>query len=120
MATRRSPATHLGLYVLFFAVPLAGWAYSSAAGFPIVPFGLFQLPDFVPVSEGLADFIKPVHKYAAYSLAALVVLHVAGALKHHFVDRDGLLRRMAFGRPEDASPRGGSLSVPNCLLGVLH
>ena len=91
-------ATHGGLYVLFFAVPLAGWAYSSAAGFPIVPFGLFQLPDFVPVSEGLADFIKPVHKYAAYSLAALVVLHVAGALKHHFVDRDGLLQRMSFGR----------------------
>ncbi|QCB47573.1 cytochrome b [Hydrogenophaga sp. PAMC20947] len=90
-------ATHLGLYVLFFAVPLAGWAYSSAAGFPIVPFGLFQLPDFVPVSEGLADFMKPVHKYAAYSLAALVVLHVAGALKHRFVDRDGLLQRMAFG-----------------------
>ena len=88
-------ATHGGLYVLFFAVPLAGWAYSSAAGFPVVPFGLFQLPDFVPVSEGLADVVKPVHKYAAYGLAALVVLHVAGALKHHFVDRDGLLRRMS-------------------------
>ena len=91
-------ATHGGLYVLFFSVPLAGWAYSSAAGFPIVPFGLFQLPDFVPVSEGLADFLKPVHQYAAYGLAALVVLHVAGALKHRFVDRDGLLQRMAFGR----------------------
>lgn len=91
-------ATHLGLYVLFFAVPLAGWAYSSAAGFPIVPFGLFQLPDFVPVSEGLADLLKPVHKYAAYGLAGFVVLHVAGALKHHFVDRDALLSRMGFGR----------------------
>ena len=89
-------ATHLGLYLLFFAVPLAGWAYSSAAGFPIVPFGLFQLPDFVPVSEGLADFLKPVHKYAAYGLAGLVVLHVAGALKHHFIDRDALLMRMGF------------------------
>lgn len=91
-------ATHLGLYVLFFAVPLAGWAYSSAAGFPIVPFGLFQLPDFVPVSEGLAEVLKPVHKYAAISLAALVVLHVAGALKHQWIDRDGLLSRMGFGR----------------------
>jgi cytochrome b561 len=91
-------ATHLGLYVLFFAVPLAGWAYSSAAGFPIVPFGLFQLPDFVPVSEGLADVLKLVHRYAAYALAALVVLHVAGALKHHLIDRDGLLGRMGFGR----------------------
>ena len=89
-------ATHLGLYVLFFAVPLFGWAYSSSAGFPVVPFGLFQLPDFVPVSEGLADFLKPAHKFAAFGLAALVGLHVAGALKHHFMDRDALLRRMAF------------------------
>ena len=90
-------ATHLALYALFFAVPLAGWAYSSAAGFPIAPFGLFQLPDWVPVSEALAEFLKPVHKLAAYGLAAFAVLHVAGALKHHFVDRDGLLRRMGFG-----------------------
>lgn len=93
-----SEATHLGLYVLFFAVPLAGWAYSSAAGFPIVPFGLFQLPDFVPVSEGLADVLKEVHEYTAFALAGLVLLHVVGALKHKLVDRDGLLSRMGFGR----------------------
>lgn len=92
-----SEATHVGLYVLFFAVPLAGWTYSSAAGFPIVPFGLFQLPDLVPVSEGLADVLKLVHKFSAFGLAALVVLHVAGALKHQFIDRDGLLSRMGFG-----------------------
>ncbi|MEX1167735.1 MAG: cytochrome b [Hydrogenophaga sp.] len=92
---RAHHATHFGLYVLFFAVPLAGWAYSSAAGFPIVLFGVFQLPDFVPVSESLADFLKPVHWYAALGLAALVVLHVAGALKHRFIDRDTLLSRMA-------------------------
>jgi cytochrome b561 len=92
-----SEATHVGLYVLFFAVPLAGWAYSSAAGFPIVPFGLFQLPDVVPVSEALADVLKPVHKFSAFGLAALVGLHVAGALKHQFIDRDGLLARMGFG-----------------------
>ncbi|WP_096349134.1 cytochrome b [Hydrogenophaga crassostreae] len=100
-----SEATHVGLYVLFFAVPLAGWAYSSAAGFPIVPFGLFQLPDFVPVSEGLADVLKPVHKFSAYAMAALVVLHVAGALKHQFIDRDGLLSRMGFGPIPRASSR---------------
>lgn len=91
-------ATHFGLYGLFFAVPLLGWAYSSAAGFPIVLFGLRQLPDFVPVSEALADVLKPAHRFSAYAMAALVLLHVAGALKHHFVDRDGLLQRMAFGR----------------------
>jgi cytochrome b561 len=89
-------ATHLGLYALFFAVPLLGWAYSSAAGFSIVLFGLWPLPDFVPVSESLADVLKPLHQWAAYGMAALVVLHVAGALKHQLIDRDGLLRRMAF------------------------
>ncbi|MDP2262379.1 MAG: cytochrome b [Hydrogenophaga sp.] len=92
-------ATHVGLYALFFAVPLLGWAYSSAAGFPIVLFGVWPLPDFVPVNESLADVLKPLHQWGAYAMAALVVLHVAGALKHQFIERDGLLRRMAFGRP---------------------
>lgn len=91
-------ATHQGLYLLFFAVPLLGWAYSSAAGFPIVLFGVWPLPDFVPVSPELAESIKPWHGWAAYALAALVVLHVAGALKHAIVDRDGLLSRMTLGR----------------------
>lgn len=91
-------ATHHLLYVLFFAVPLLGWAYSSAAGFPIVFLGLLQLPDFVPVSPALAEAIKPWHWISAYALAALVVLHVAAALKHHLIDRDGLLSRMLPGR----------------------
>ncbi len=91
-------ATHAGLYLLFFAVPLMGWAYSSAAGFPIVLFGVLPLPDFVPVSRELAEALKPWHGWLAYALAALVVLHVLGALKHQLVDRDGLLSRMWFGR----------------------
>lgn len=91
-------ATHHLLYLLFFAVPLLGWAYSSAAGFPIVFLGLVQLPDFVPVSPALAETIKPLHWISAYALAALVVLHVAAALKHHLIDRDGLLSRMLPGR----------------------
>lgn len=90
--------THLALYVLFFAVPLLGWAYSSAAGFPIVLFGVLPLPDFVPVSESLADALKPLHKFGALAMAALVLLHVAGALKHQFIDRDRLLARMGLGR----------------------
>ena len=87
-------ATHLALYALFFAVPLTGWAYSSAAGFPIVLFGLLPLPDFVPVSEPIADVLKEAHEITALTMAALVVLHVAGALKHQIVDRDGLMARM--------------------------
>lgn len=86
--------THQLLYLLFFAVPLIGWAYSSAAGFPIVFLGLWQLPDFVPVSKELAEAIKPWHQYSAFAMAGLVVLHVAAALKHQIIDRDGLLARM--------------------------
>lgn len=90
--------THRGLYLLFFAVPLAGWAYSSAAGFPIVLFGVLPLPDFVPVDKPLAEALKEVHEALAWALAVLVLLHVAGALKHQFVDKDGLLERMRPGR----------------------
>jgi cytochrome b561 len=91
--------THGLLYVLFFAVPLLGWAYSSAAGFPVVVFGVLPLPDFVPADKALAEFVKPLHKIGAMALAALAVLHVAAALKHQFIDRDGLLARMLPGRP---------------------
>ena len=91
--------THHLLYLLFFAVPLVGWAYSSAAGFPVVVFGLLPLPDFVSPDKALAESIKPWHGYLAYAMATLVVLHVAGAVKHHLVDRDGLVARMLpFGR----------------------
>lgn len=88
-------ATHHGLYLLFFAVPLIGWAYSSAAGFPVVLFGVLPLPDFVPVDKALAELIKPWHQISAFAMAALVLLHVAGALKHVLIDRDGLLQRMS-------------------------
>ena len=90
--------THLALYALFFAVPLIGWAYSSAAGFPIVWFGVLPLPDFVPKDKALADLIKPWHETLAWAMAALVLLHIAAAIKHHFIDRDGLLDRMRPGR----------------------
>ena len=92
---RAHHATHGLLYLLFLALPLSGWAYSSAAGFPVVWFGVLPLPDWMPVNKPLADAVlKPLHQTFAYALAALVLLHVAAALKHQFVDRDGLLRRM--------------------------
>lgn len=91
-------ATHHALYALFFVVPLVGWAYSSAAGFPVVLFGVLPLPDFVPVDKALAELIKPWHQVSAYALAALVLVHVGAALKHQLIDRDGLLLRMLPGR----------------------
>jgi len=86
---------HRALYALFFIVPLLGWAYSSALGFPIVWFGVLPLPDFVPVNKDFAESVlKPLHKTGAFTLAAVALVHAAAALKHHFIDHDGLLQRM--------------------------
>lgn len=92
--TRAYHATHHVMYALFFAVPLLGWAYSSAAGFPIVLFGQLPLPDLLPASKELAEMVKPWHQLSALALMALAALHIAAALKHQWVDRDGLLKRM--------------------------
>lgn len=91
-------ATHCALYVLFFAVPLIGWAYSSAAGFPIVVFGVLPVPDFVPADKALAVLIKPWHEFSAFALIGLALLHAAAAMKHQWWDSDGLLSRMWPGR----------------------
>ncbi len=91
---RAAHAAHAALYLLFFAVPLMGWAYSSAAGFPVVVFGVLPLPDFVAPDRALSETLKPLHGLLAWALAAVALVHVAGALKHHFIDRDALLLRM--------------------------
>ena len=95
---RAAHAAHTALYVLFFAVPLAGWAYSSSAGFPVVLYGVLPLPDFVPVSRELSALLKPLHHGLAYALAAVVAVHGGAALQHQFFARDGLLLRMWPGR----------------------
>jgi cytochrome b561 len=87
-------ATHYALYALFFAVPLIGWAYSSAAGFPIVLFGVLPLPDFMSVDKEFAKQIKELHEISAFALLGLALLHIAAALKHQFIDKDGLVNRM--------------------------
>ena len=94
--------THGLLYALFFAVPLAGWAYSSAAGFPVVWFGVLPLPDFVPVDKELAETLKALHGNLAWGLAIGVGLHLAGFAKHQWIDRDGLINRMRPGRSRSA------------------
>jgi cytochrome b561 len=95
---KTSHVTHGLMYALFFGIPLMGWAYSSAAGFPIVYFGVVPLPDFVSPDPELAKTLKLLHRYFAYSLAALVALHIAAAVKHHWIDKDGLILRMMPGK----------------------
>src|SRR5262245_2553893 len=86
--------THFGLYLLLFAMPLTGWMMTSARGFPVSWFGFFQLPDFVPKNDALYNAMKETHDTLALALFAIVTLHVVAALKHHFVLKDDVLRRM--------------------------
>ena len=75
-------------------VPVVGWLYSSASGYPVVYLKLWQLPDLVPKDTALAKGLVQVHGTLAWTLMGVVLLHAAGAFKHHFVDRDATLRRM--------------------------
>ncbi|MDM0009242.1 cytochrome b [Variovorax sp. J22G73] len=87
--------SHTLMYLLFFAVPISGWAYSSAMGMPVAWFGVLALPDFMPVDHVFAEAaLQPLHKYCAFALAGVTLLHVAAVCKHHWIDRDGLMQRM--------------------------
>lgn len=87
-------ALHGLLYVLIFAAPLSGYAFSLAAGVPVMYLGLFKLPVLFGADPALKPVLREVHYWLDMTLAACVALHVAAALKHHFVDRDGLMGRM--------------------------
>lgn len=87
-------ATHWALYALMLAIPLSGWLHSSASGFQVVYFGVIPLPDLVGKNKALAEQLAEVHELLAFTLMALVVLHLAAAIKHQFIDRDGTLMRM--------------------------
>ena len=87
--------THGLFYVLLIGMPLVGWAASSAAGRPILWFGLFEWP-LLPIGGGreTAGSLMDLHEMAAKGLYVLIALHVLGALKHQFIDRDNVLHRM--------------------------
>jgi cytochrome b561 len=86
--------THAGLYVLLLAMPLTGWVMSSARNFPVSWFSVLQLPDLVAPNQTLYRAMVQTHIALAWTLVAVVGLHVLAALKHHFVLRDDVLRRM--------------------------
>lgn len=85
--------THIALYALLLALPMLGWALSSAQDKPVHLFGA-TLPNLVGADEDLADTLQTWHVDAAWLLLGLVTLHVCAALWHHFVLRDGVLRTM--------------------------
>jgi cytochrome b561 len=85
---------HALLYVLLFAVPLAGWVYSNASGYRVVYLGKLPLPNLVERDKELAATWVQVHGTLAMTLAVLAGLHLLAALHHHFIARDNTLRRM--------------------------
>jgi len=89
---------HLLLYLLMLLMPLSGWLINSAANFPFKPFGLFPLPDLVEPDKALQADFQLLHLTGFWLLAGLLVLHVAAALRHHFVKRNPVLQRMLPGR----------------------
>jgi len=93
---RAMQLTHIALYLLMIVIPLVGWLMSSAKGYTVNYFGLFELPDLLSKDKALGHQLKDLHEYLADVLVALVCLHVLAALKHQFIDRDGLLSRMSF------------------------
>ena len=85
---------HWAFYLILFAMPITGWLLSSAAGFSISFFGLFTIPTIIPANEARANLFGDIHQYIAYALITLIVIHILAALKHHFIDKDNILRRM--------------------------
>ena len=85
---------HWAFYGLMFAMPLSGWAMTSAAGLPPSFFGLFILPGLVSPDPEKMHLFQTIHQYLAYCLMAAFFAHVGAALQHHFINKDDTLRRM--------------------------
>lgn len=93
--------SHLAFYVLIVAIPLSGWAVAStsSSGVPTLWFGLFEVPSLPGLPEGEArgdahELFEEVHELLGNLMILLLIVHVGAALKHHFWDRDTVLRRM--------------------------
>jgi len=89
-----SHALHWMLYTLMLAAPLAGYVHRLAGGHPVSFFGLVTLPVFVDKNEPLRLLTDTIHVSLVWLLAILAIGHIGAALKHRFVDKDGVAERM--------------------------
>jgi cytochrome b561 len=85
---------HAALYLLMLAIPISGWLMSSAKGYQTVWFGVLPIPDLLGKDKQLGDALAELHGALNGLLMFIVAIHVLAALKHHFIDRDNILRRM--------------------------
>jgi cytochrome b561 len=86
--------SHVALYALIFALPISGWVMSSARNFAVSWFGIFQIPSLVSPDPKLFKQMEDLHQLLFTALLVAALLHVIGAFKHHYIDRDDVLRRM--------------------------
>ena len=89
-----SRAVHGLLYLLMIAIPLSGWLMSSAKGIQTVWFGVLPLPDLLEKNKEIGNAMQTLHAVLNLTLIAVLLAHVAGALKHHWFDKDDVLTRM--------------------------
>jgi cytochrome b561 len=87
--------SHVVLYALLIAMPLIGWGMLSAGGYPVVLFGSFHLPAILPQDDHVYAVLRTAHTLLAYAFFATILLHVAAALFHALIRRDGVFRAMA-------------------------
>lgn len=87
-------AMHFALYGFMCLLPVTGWLLTSSAGLPVSFFGLFTLPNLVPANPNVQAIMTTIHHWLAYFLIGAIALHGAAALKHHFIDKDSILRRI--------------------------
>lgn len=91
--------THFLLYICMFAMPLSGWLMISADHNPDPTIFGFEIPALISPNPDLLPVFHSVHFLTAWGLIALILLHGAGALKHHFINKDrSLIRMLPFGR----------------------
>ncbi len=88
--------SELILYALMLAQPLVGWAMVSAAGRPVVIFGLLRLPRIAPFDADLYFALRQTHSVLAYLLVAVIAAHISAVLLHTLTLRDRMLARMTF------------------------
>lgn len=85
---------HLALYALIFIVPISGWFYSQAAGYGDYWWGPVSIPSVIEASESAEALFYELHEAFVKLLIAVVVVHILAALRHHFILKDNVLKRM--------------------------
>ncbi|MCR8825674.1 cytochrome b/b6 domain-containing protein [Pseudosulfitobacter koreensis] len=116
LETFAAETVHWLLYASLVIVPLSGWIHHAAAsGFAPMWLPIGQDLPLVPKSESLSHVFAQIHEIATHVLEAALALHILGALKHHFIDRDSTLRRMWFGTTTATSPGGAPVAHRSAL-----